>query len=78
MERLPVDTVRGLFSLQELEALLGVSRIQVWRWGQPKPAGHAGLVPSRHHEALLAEAKRLGRPLSLRDLLPWLDETTAA
>jgi hypothetical protein len=54
--------------------ILRVTRVQVWRWSQPKPKGHGGQVPARHHEALLQAARERGAPLSARDLMPWLSE----
>ena len=72
MAQVPADKVIRIFGgVQAVATLLDLSRIQIFRWRQPKAkGGHAGRVPQRHHDRLIEEAKRLGKRLTLADLNP--------
>lgn len=48
---------------------LRLQRSTVWRWGQKRPRGTDGLVPSSYHRDLMTLALRLGKSLSANDLI---------
>lgn len=48
-----------------------ISRYRVWRWTQPREkGGTGGLIPQRHHVALLDYARATDVPLTAADFLP--------
>lgn len=68
----PADKVIRLFGgVQALAKLLGVSRVQVWRWSEDKLAsGLGGRIPLRHHAPILEAARARGFTLTYEDLNP--------
>lgn len=75
----PYDKVLALFGVKLLVEVTGCSRVQIWRWGQPKNKGGSdGKIPSRHHQMLIAEAEKRGLDLKPEHLMPWLVEASAA
>lgn len=53
----PAECVLKFMGMTAAARACGVSNSTVWRWGQPKPIGSGGLVPSRHHKDLIARSK---------------------
>lgn len=62
--------VKALGGINEVAEYLGLHRSTVWRWEQPqyaedgrKVGGRNGLIPSVHHEILLAWGRSRGKPI---------------
>jgi hypothetical protein len=54
-----------------VSARLGVAYTAPYRWQHPpEKGGSGGLIPQKHHPALLAFATELGVELSAADFLP--------
>lgn len=55
-----------------LAATLGVGRQAVWKWTQPKTklGGTGGIIPQRHHVAILEAAQANEVAITAADFLP--------
>lgn len=62
--------VQRLGGVEAVMKATGASRTRVYGWMQPKPGGTGGLIPQRHHLALLDFASSIGAPLTADDFLP--------
>lgn len=65
----PGEVVLREFTLAELAGGLDIAESTAWRWGQARPKGTGGVVPSGYHVTLLTLARKLGRRLSATDLV---------
>lgn len=55
------NVVRKIGGVLATSRLLGLDRIAVWRWSQPREkGGQDGLVPAKHLQRLLALARHEG------------------
>jgi hypothetical protein len=51
-----IDLLGGTQKVQEI---VGIGRVQVWRWTASKEqGGTGGVIPQRHHRAILAYCRK--------------------
>lgn len=58
----------------KLAALIGISRVSVYRWQYKRPYGSDGLIPSAHIEKIRAVARHEGVLLRPEDWVPGVNE----
>jgi len=63
--------VRLLGGPTKVSRIIGIHRTKVSNWMRPKDhGGTGGIIPQRHHVAILRAAKDAGLPITAEDFLP--------
>lgn len=64
--------IKKLGTFSSVAAQLRIGRQAVWKWTRPKGpnGGTGGIIPQRHHRALLDAARAADVPLTAADFLP--------